>query len=45
MLNQLQGVFSSFHDHDDEQNWHATHECYARSAWAMWKAEGVGAVV
>jgi len=30
---------------DAVPHWHATHERYARSAWAMWKARGVGAVV
>lgn len=27
------------------QTRHATHDRYARSPWAMWKAEGVGDVV
>ena len=40
-----EGLALAYRAIDDVQNWHATHERYARSAWGMWKAGGVGDVV
>ncbi len=40
-----EGLALAYRTIDDVQHWHATHERYARSAWGMWKAGGVGDVV
>jgi len=40
-----EGLALAYWPIDAVPRWHATHERYARSAWALWQAGGAGAVV